>query len=658
MSASKSRIEQLQEATQFLAGVCDGAVDRDGQGFNAVDVAFGHSLAMQDRWSIRQAEYARRLLKKYTNQLTQAGFDLDLDTPLQGDRPRSGNRRGRQNMSKPDWWVESHIDEGYILLGCPYNANSDVKRAFGRPKFDKETKGWRISLEPGIVRKLENFCNVPEDLQRWESQHEERFEQLLQLRNWEDAEISVDTPDGLELYPFQRVGVRFIESAQTCILGDDMGLGKTAQAIIAAKQIDAQQVLVICPASLKTNWAREVRKWDPDAIPVVVQGTLKQRQQQYVDFRQIDDRRYLIVNYELTRAYMERDNARVDLPDLPELLKLGFDEVVIVDEAHRIKNRKALQTEGVKKLARECTYRWLLTGTSVQNRVTELWSLLNTLDPGKYSSYWAFAKEHADARPGYYGWEVNDYATDPEALRRELVPYYIRRLKKDHWDEMPEKVYHKLWVSLHDEQQQPYLDIEQDMLTELDDGELLITPIVLTQILRMKQIAVSPELIDISGPSTKMDALIDVVTGTDQKIVVFSQFAKGLKVAEKYLNQAGISWIKFTGKTKDPDAVVQEFQTNPDKQVLLTTIQAGGEGYTMTAASAVIFLDKHWTPAVNEQAVDRVHRYGQESSAISIIEILAENTVEEWIEELLERKQNIVNEITRTDVQEFFGKRG
>lgn len=452
-----------------------------------------------------------------------------------------------------------------------------------------------------------------------------------------------------ELYGFQRPGIRFLVKARRAILGDDMGLGKTAQAILACKETKSDPVLVICPNTVKGHWAAEIDMWNPGRPVSVLRGTRKKKEQIIRGF--IGE--FLVINIETVRRLHTKRSLLDDLLTIPW-------NTIIVDEAHSIKNRDSSQTKGVYRLAARAEHVYLLTGTPIMNRIDELWSPLHILYPVQYPYFWSFVKRHTIV----YKKEIMVYSrsekkripksilvidgkpTRPEELRALIAPVFLRREKEEVFPDMPPKIYQKIWLDMKGEQLRIYKDIEQKAMAEIDDGTIVMTAGILAQLTRCKQVTVSTRLIGGKPEGVKIDALVDILNGTDQKALVFSQFAEAIKLVARRLEAEGIGYVVFIGETKekDRDRYIEHFQTNPEIQVFLATTQAGGCGITLNAASLVVFLDKHWTPALNEQAVDRTRPHMQKQS-VQIIELLARNSVDELIEKVLVGKISIIEAV-------------
>lgn len=454
----------------------------------------------------------------------------------------------------------------------------------------------------------------------------------------------------MKLYNFQEVGVARLSATARMFLADDMGLGKTIQAIAAAEAIGAKQVLVVCQNSMKGvikdgevigGWAAEVDVWAPGKSIGVVEGQPKRR---HVVIGLSPN--YLIINYEALVGKTGNE--------LVAKLSKHWD-VVIFDEHHKIKNRNAKVTKAAKKVCKDADHVWMLSGTPLLNHSQEIWPALNMMFPTdkKYSSYWRWVREHCDVRRGVFGWEVNSILdpNDPRAkrLREDLQAKMLRRTKPEVLKDMPAKTIKKVWVELHGEQLEAYKEMEKNMLAHFND-ETITAAAVIAQITRLKQITVGPELMfpEMEGISgAKYEALVDIIESTNgAKLVVFSQFRTALeRIVERFgrdrvLPTSAMGMLTGSVPTNVRAEVVEAFQWEKDPQVLFVTTQAGGTGLTLTAASTAIFLDKLWTPAMNTQAQDRLHRIGQDEP-VTIIELLAENSVEGRIEGTLRFKQNL-----------------
>ncbi len=521
--------------------------------------------------------------------------------------------------------------EKKMALKCDYEQRHLAKTAGG--KWNPDTKTWDFPDNTSVVKQLEQSfpdLRLSGAITLMMAAEAERALRLSNLKDYADAELSVDYADKLRDY--QRVGVQFLTEAKQALLADEMGTGKTLQSITACEEVGAQHVLVVCPASLKWNWHDEVTKWTGKEAQVVA-GPKKKREEQISEY----DRGYLIINYESLKLH-------------PEILKRTWD-VLICDEAHKIKNRKTQQTKVVKKVKADRVF--LLTGTPILNRAEELYSLLQRLYPKKYTSYWRFVEQFCQQRHNGFGVEVLPGTEDQlKELRNELQPIMLRRTKKEVMSELPDKVYVRHVIELEGKQRKIYDQMYKEAMAIIDD-EVVAAPVVIAQITRLRQIAISPQLLnDDTDISAKVDALIELLEDNleGHKIVVFSQFRTAIELVGRKLSAKGYKWVSVTGGVKESQRHenTRAFQEDPETRIMLATIEAAGLGLTWTSADIAIFLDRHWTPGINRQAEDRLHRMGQKNS-VTIINMVAKDTVEEYIEDLLDSKQEIADAVVEKE---------
>lgn len=469
------------------------------------------------------------------------------------------------------------------------------------------------------------------------------------------------------LYQFQVTGVDFLVSHPTALLADDMGLGKTIQAVVAAHRVaPKERKLVVVPNTLVDNWIDEIEAWTPDGddspIYSIAGGTPKNKRLDVLDSVARDDGGcWLVVSWDVVRLHATPSNKSKMQTDIA-LLGIPF-AVVIADEAHRMKNRKAIQTMAVKRVS--SVRRWALTGTPVMNRPDELWSILNWLEPESFRSYWDFYEDYVDYETGFFG-KIIKGAKNIDQLARILGERMIRRTKPEVFRELPDKTYKTIYVPLSTAQKRAYDELAEYLITQLADGEIVTAAAVLAKITRLKQICVSLGLLsDGVSDSAKIDALMDLINDTGEKIVVFSQFAKAIGLVHERLKKAKIPHVVMTGKAsftwdddKTPTGIrrcsrgdaVKAFQRKKHYRAFIGTTQAGGVGITLTAANTVVFLDKMWTPADQIQAEDRLHRIGQKGN-VYVVSLLTKGTVEEHVERTLRSKQSMIQEIMEKAVK-------
>lgn len=412
-------------------------------------------------------------------------------------------------------------------------------------------------------------------------------------------------------------------SVGSLLNANQMGLGKTFETIMALENLDAKRILIVSPKFVRLSWRNELKKWldvDEDDINII-EGTPKQRLALTEDLKS-----YNIINYALLRNRQD--------PAAKNLFKTKWDALVI-DEAHRIKNRKAKQTKGIKRL--KADHKFALTGTPIQNKPGDLWSILHWIDPF-YSgrSYWRFVENFCEVEEGFFGKEILGLTKDEEkidALRTILDHVMSRRLGDD---ELPERIDIPIKLELDGKQKELYRAVAEEIVVELenDDEDIMFINSALVRLLRLQQTTSNPQLFDKSIDNPKFDFIKELAEDNeDRKFLVFSRFKKTIHALEEEL---GSNAISLTGDTKDMDEVLRKFES---RQFLLATIGAVGEGVDglQHYSDTVIFIDKDWSPEVNNQAVGRLLRRDQENK-VKVYDLQMENTIDTDVERMLQLK--------------------
>jgi len=436
-----------------------------------------------------------------------------------------------------------------------------------------------------------------------------------------------------KLYSYQKLGVKFLVNKKRVLLADEMGLGKTIQSLIACEMLNCNEgVLIVCPNNVKFIWAEEIEKW------------LKKKDYQVFNSNKsitFENKKYNIINYEGLR--LEKFS----------FLRKKCWSALILDEAHKIKNRKALRTLAVKKNKNK--YCFALTGTPMPNYPNELWSILNVLYPKIYTSYWRFFNEYVDYDVHFQlGFKIIKGAKNTNKLKKELQSIMIRRKKSQVLSELPPKTYQNWYAELAEKQRKYYNQMKEEMIVQFSNLEVISAPIVLAQLIRLKQICISPYLLkdktDVFANSIKLEIISDILQEyKDDKIVIFSQFSKAIDILENLLQAISIQYSKITGDVKDKEHEIKMFHSDLENvNVCIGTIQSMGIGIDLSCANYCFFLDKMWTPADNMQAEDRLHRIGQKKN-VTIVSLIAKNTIEEYIEKKLKNK-NLMNKEILGDV--------
>jgi hypothetical protein len=473
-----------------------------------------------------------------------------------------------------------------------------------------------------------------------ETSVDETFERVRrELRGFAGV-APADPPPGFvgELRPYQRDGLGWLHFLRQFGVGgclaDDMGLGKTVQLLALLEERRAAgegPSLVVVPKSLVFNWRQEAERFAPAMRVLDYTGVQRRR----VDLADHD--------YDLvltTYGTLRRDAA--------QFRAFEFDYVVL-DEAQAIKNAATASAKAARLL--RARHRLALSGTPVENRIDELWSLFEFLNPGMLGASAAFRAA---------GGGVSAAAPEARALlARAVRPFILRRTKDEVAADLPEKLEQTLAVELEPEQRALYDELRdhyrKELLGHVDRVGIKQSKIqILEALLRLRQAACHPGLIDAARagePSAKLDVLVprvlEVVT-EGHKVLVFSQFTSFLALVRTRLDAEGVVYEYLDGRTRDRQARVERFQTDPDCGVFLVSLKAGGVGLNLTAADYVFLLDPWWNPAVEAQAIDRTHRIGQTRSVFAT-RLIARDTVEERVVELQRSKRELADAILTAD---------
>ncbi len=472
-----------------------------------------------------------------------------------------------------------------------------------------------------------------------------------------------------ELRPYQKEGFDFLchltRHKLGGILADDMGLGKTLQTLAWISWLQSQHpnnpkpALVICPASVLHNWRRESEKFTPHLKVLVLEsGAARHNLRQ-----QIPQHDLIVTNYALLRR------------DLEALQKFSF-RAAVLDEAQFIKNPDAQVTQSVKQLVAE--QRLALTGTPLENRLLDLWSIVDFVQPNFLGTQQQFTEKYEpkpnNAERGTRNAESKIPSADSSEFRvpsspleegseleariarrrlsAKLRPLLLRRLKKQVARDLPDRIEERRDCDLGEAQRKLYLaelrrSREQVMQTVAEKGLGRSTIHVLAALTRLRQICCHPQLVGNDSPSGKTETLFELLEpllAANQKVLVFSQFVQMLKLLEKECGQRGISTHILTGETKDRQAVVNAFQEEPKGSLFLLSLRAAGTGLNLTTASYVVLYDPWWNPAVEAQAIDRSHRIGQ-TRTVNAYRLIAPGTVEEKIWDLQQRKAQTIADV-------------
>lgn len=441
-----------------------------------------------------------------------------------------------------------------------------------------------------------------------------------------------------ELRPYQREGLGWLHFLQEYgfggCLADDMGLGKTVQMLaLFQERVQTRKKklpsLVVVPKSLMFNWLQEAHRFAPELTALEYSGP-----DRHALIEQIPQHDIILTTYGTLRR------------DILNIKDIEFDYVVL-DEAQTIKNA-ASQAAKSSRLLR-AHHRVALSGTPIENHLGDLWSIFEFLNPGMLGRSSVF-KMHATDTAG---------ESSRKLIAHGVRPFVLRRTKAQVAKDLPDKFEETIYCKMTTKQSQLYAELRdhyRDSLLGLvkEQGMGKSRMHVLEALLRLRQAACHPALLDRgqdSEPYAKLEVLIpqlEELIAENHKSLVFSQFTSMLAIVRKHLNERGIKYAYLDGQTRKRKQVVQQFQTDPETQIFLISLKAGGLGLNLTEAEYVFLLDPWWNPAVEAQAIDRAHRVGQ-TRQVFAYRIICRDTVEEKILELQKKKRELADAILDAD---------
>ena len=538
-----------------------------------------------------------------------------------------------------------------IEMKWPYIADPDVRmqvmaqvKATQGRKYNPDRKSWSVSIyqAPALIDRLNKqsaseaklLVEALETIPQIHTAMEERAKRIAisgasalddgemvgQMRD----ELAKHFPEGRELFPFQYVGVRFAQLAEgRALIGDDMGVGKTIQAIAyTALNQDKLPALVVCPSNVKYNWQNEFNAWLPNLSVSVVEGRSKGI---------IEDTDVVICNYDIM-------SGRKD-----SLLDKEFN-IVICDESHYIKNSKAQRTQATLEVAMNAESILCLSGTAITNRPNEFYTTLNLLRPAEFSNSHEYGIHYCGGFHTGWGWDMSG-ASNTDELHERTRDFCIRRLKKEVLDELPDKIRTMHTVKPSKKDLTNYNALHQSWIQEYEYHLMSgSTPkgFVLNMLTDLRH----------ECGRIKVDSAVQWLTDykeiTGKPVVIFAHHQDVLKGIWDALNNDKQQWrgAVITGQVSASDRQlrVEAFQAGK-LDVLLCSTVAAKEGITLTAADTVLFVEREWTPAWEEQAEDRVNRIGQDSSSVHAVYLSVAGTIDEKFNAVVEAKREVIKSI-------------
>lgn len=466
----------------------------------------------------------------------------------------------------------------------------------------------------------------------------------------EDRHIDINTkiPKKLntELRTYQKIGYKWLKTLEQYkmggILADDMGLGKTVQVLtvilsyIQENKEKAKNSIIVCPSSLTLNWYNEIQKFTPTIKTLVISGDYLERK------RKIET----INNYQIVITSYDSLKRDIDL-----YTQYNF-KYIVADEAQYIKNNNTKNSKAVKLINAETKF--ALTGTPIENSLSELWSIFDFIMPWYLYKYKKFKELY----------EIpiikNQDEEKMNKLKKQIEPFILRRTKSEVLTELPDKTVTILSNEMKEEQYSIYMSYmaqaRDEIMYQIDMKGFEKSQIkILSLLMRLRQICCHPKLFlsEYTGESSKLNQCIEIIQDAvlgEHKILLFSSYTSMFEIIEEQLKKLKINYLKLTGQTKVGERIklVDEFNTNKNIKVFLISLKAGGTGLNLTGADMVIHYDPWWNLSAENQATDRTYRIGQKKN-VQVYKLITKNSIEEKIYELQQKKAKLIDNMLSTD---------
>ena len=475
------------------------------------------------------------------------------------------------------------------------------------------------------------------------------YKEIISNLEKDNLEEEINIPKNLNanLREYQKIGFKWLKTLDYYrfggILADDMGLGKTLQLLaivmsyIENESENRKTSIVVSPSSLSLNWLNESKKFTPNLKVKVVTGKAQERKEIIENLDKYD---LVITSYDLLKRDIEKYKD----------LNYNF-KYIIADEAQYLKNTNTQNAKAIKSLKAETRY--ALTGTPIENSLSELWSIFDFIMPGYLFTYKKFRNMYETPIVK----EKDEYQMSK--LKMLIEPFILRRTKKGVLTELPEKTITVLNNNMEEEQEKIYMSYltkaKKEVAEQINTNGFEKSQImVLAALTRLRQICCHPGLFieNYNGESSKLNQCMEIVedaVSAGHKILLFSGYTSMFDIIQRELNSRNIKYFKLTGSTKVNERIelVEEFNKNPDIKIFLISLKAGGTGLNLTGADMVIHYDPWWNVSSENQATDRAYRIGQKNN-VQVYKLITSNSIEEKIYELQQKKSELVDNMLAT----------
>jgi SNF2 family DNA or RNA helicase len=517
-------------------------------------------------------------------------------------------------------------DEYHVYLG--------MKRIDGDylgGTYVKSKQSYRFPKNLYSLRELYSFTKN-EELIPLGKEESSKLNSILSLKN---TDIIIDP----KLRPYQNQDVYYLSNVEYAGVFLEPRLGKTPIMIKVLENIKAKKSIVVCPSSLVLNWAKEFKQWYPEMKLLPVMGTKKQRDLTYGEFKTNKCDRVLIIS---------KDTLKKDIDELNFIF-----DVAIVDECHFLRNHKTLQSEAVYKI--KAKKRFGLSGTPTTKHAVEIYGILHFLNPKQYNSYWQFAERYFQTNENHWGGKLIGKVHNhrKNELLSVMESTSTMRKRKEYMPWLPKAQHQTIPVQLEGKQLKLYNQMLDTFMADDEETEHEIdTMNKLSQLMRLRQLCLDPRLLGFDVRGSKTDALLEWAENNTEPFVVMTTFSSYFELVKPELEKLGkrVEVIDGSVSKSNRQEIVEKFQRG-DVDILLANIIAAGTGLTLDRSDTIIFLDKSFNPADNEQAQDRIVPTTQSRlHSINVISFVAEGTVDERVNEILDRKEDLTKIINKGEL--------
>ena len=484
-------------------------------------------------------------------------------------------------------------DENRIIIASDYDVELISVLKSAGCSWNKNEKVWHapLVLAPKIVEKLKSLDQNRFVVRRLDEVNKaiEAIEKVITASSAVDVE-SFDLPDNLNLFNYQKAGVKFIlDRGGRALIGDEQGLGKTIEALVSVKLLNDRRVVVVCPASVIENWKREAKRW----IGVDAYAPKKSNED-------VADRDFIVISY-----------------DAAKKLKIGQRDCIIIDEAHYIKNTKSQRHKAIVEIADQCKHVIALTGTPLLSRPVELWGIMRAVQGKNAMNFWNYAKRFCDAKQTRFGWDFSG-ASHLDELNQLFRSFAVRRVKSQVLTDLPEKINETIYLYDIVGKSDTEKAIEQLLKRHKNNVGAVLKSLGAEGIKQLwgKVLQEFHKNADVKADDKRlMEFVIDAAT---VKTLVFAKHKNILDQLENSLNEENIKFIRIDGDVdiNKRQRLVDWFNNEEEIKVALLSFGAAREGLNMQSASQVIFTEMDWTPGAMSQAEARAHRIGQKNSVL------------------------------------------